>query len=216
MPLQTQRILSRESRQTERFHTAWVKRRSHGNSRLCAKRALAESDVEGARLERPIRVPSGKTPEALSGGLQEVKRCRQKYSILPKFGFVVCCAHLTRYEGRIASRHDTWVGCGGRGSVSTQREGQGGQRIEPNPVSPHKRARRTALQIFDFDDARCACRASASVKAEIPRTAKPRGPAVVATAKLCGGVIRDNRLGFAVNSLSDGDKQEFVSRERPA
>jgi len=120
---------------------------------------------------RPIRVPSGNTPESAPRRIEKVKRLRQKYSTLPKFGFVVCGWHLTRYEGRIASRHDTWVGCGGRGSVSTRREGQGGQRIEPNPVSSSGRARRTALISSSFQALR-ARPARALAQAENPAYGK--------------------------------------------
>jgi hypothetical protein len=54
-------------------------------------------------------------------------------------------ARPTRHEGRIARRHETraWDAVDAVG-VGARREGQGGRRIEPNPVSPSRRAGRTA------------------------------------------------------------------------
>jgi hypothetical protein len=64
-------------------------------------------------------------------------------------------ARPTRHEGRIARRHETraWDAVDAVG-VGARREGQGGRRIEPNPVRSSRRAGRTTLS----------------------RTAKPCGP----------------------------------------
>jgi hypothetical protein len=56
----------------------------------------------------------------------KVKWVQQKYSTLPKFGFVVCRSHLTRSEGWIASRPIRgWVAVDA-GSVGTRSRSQGG------------------------------------------------------------------------------------------
>jgi len=71
--------------------------------------------------DKIVRDPTGKTPKRWVNPLAE------KYSTLPKFGFVVCVAHPgstlrgDRASSRIASR-----ACGGRGSVGTTGCGQGG------------------------------------------------------------------------------------------
>ncbi len=78
------------------------------------------------------------------------------------------------------------------GCVGAHGEAQGGRRIEPNPVSEQRRARRTA---------HARVRQNRVVLA------------AVAAVKPCGGDIGPTGSMVVVNSQGDGDKQEFVAGE---
>jgi len=85
------------------------------------------------------RDPTGKTA---APSWRAVNPSGQKYSTLPKFGFVVCVAHP---GSSLRGDHVVVIfasrACGGRGSVGRESCGQGGLLS----VSPRLRARRAAL-----------------------------------------------------------------------
>ncbi|MFK4725769.1 hypothetical protein ABIE89_006869 [Bradyrhizobium niftali] len=119
-----------------------------------------------------IHDPTGKTP-ALSR--RPVNPLSQKYSTLPKFGFVVCIAHP---GSSLRGDHVVVIfasrACGGRGSVGRESCGQGGLLS----VSPRLGARRAALSGSSRQQVSGSVDRAGKTAAKwrAVRTAKPCGP----------------------------------------